>query len=180
VSRATLHLPVAALGPAPWSPWSTACGRTVRDEGLAADPVAVTCRACLRTHEGREAQAEHSVLALGLPPTPAATRGTVPCDQLHGPTALQLAVQAGLPPQVLADLDARAALGRERYGVQLRAPWPQGLDEALPELLDAVAYLLVSGHAEALPMVRELVPLVERLQRLSRGLPAWPEVPTGW
>jgi len=135
---------------------------------------------CLRTAAWREAQAEHSVLALGLQPTPAATRGTVPCDQLDGPTALQLAVQAGLPPQVLADLDARAALGRERYGVQLRAPWPQGLDEALPELLDAVAYLLVSGHPEAQPLVRELVPLVERLQRLSRGLPAWPEVPTGW
>ena len=179
MSSATLHLPVAALGPAPWSPWSTACGRTVRDEGLAADPVEVTCRACLRTREGREVVAEHRVLALRLQATPAATRGTVPCDQRTGPTALEMAEQAGLPAQVLVDLQARAALGRERYGVQLRAPWPQGLDEALPELLDAVAYLLVSGHPEAKPLVRELVPLVERLQRLSRGLPAWPDVPTG-
>ena len=73
MSSATLHLPVAALGPAPWSPWSTACGRTVRDEGLAADPVEVTCRACLRTREGREVVAEHRVLALRLQATPAAT-----------------------------------------------------------------------------------------------------------
>ena len=174
------HLPVSATGPAPWSPWFTACGRVLPEEQCAADPVDVTCRACLRTREGREVVAEHRVLALRLQATPAATRGTVPCDQRDGPTALELAERAGLPPQVLVDLQARAQLGRDRYGVALRAPWPQGLHEALPELLDAVAYLLVSGHPEALPLVRELVPLVERLQRLSRGLPAWPAVPAGW
>jgi hypothetical protein len=134
----------------------------------------------LRTGEGQEVVAEHKVLSMRLQPTPAATRGTVPCDQRQGPTALQLALELELPPQVLTDLQARAALGRERYGVQLRSPWPQGVSEALPELLDAVAYLLVSGHTEAKPLIRELVPLVERLQRLSTGKSAFHAAPDGW
>lgn len=174
------HLASYALGPAPWSPWRSACGRDVPEEQCATDPSAVTCGSCLRTSDGRESVTEQNVLSLGLKPSEAATRKTTPCDQLDGPTALQLAEKMKLPSQVLVDLQARAALGRDRYSVQLRAPWPQGLDEALPELLDAVAYLLVCGHSEAQPIVRELVPLIERLQRLSRGLPAWPEVPNSW
>jgi len=172
-----LHLATTPTGPAPWSPWATACGRTADEDGLAADLLAVSCRACLRTEAGAEARAEQA--ACTLPPTPAATRATVPCDQLTGPTALQLALDEGLPPQVLADLAARAQLGRGRYGTVLRAPWAQGLDEALPELLDAVAYLLVAQHPAARRMVRELVPLVQRLQRVVRGLPEWPPAPEG-
>ncbi len=172
-----LHLAAGAAGPAPWSPWITACGRKGWDEQLATDEAQVSCRACLRTAAGRDAVAERAVQALGLEATPAATRGTVPCDQREGPTALELALQLGLPPQVLADLQARAALGRERYGAQLRAPWPQGLDEALPELLDAVAYLLVSGQPDAPSLVRQLLPIIGQLHRLLRGQPAWPASP---
>ena len=80
---------------------------------------------------------------------------------------------------MVADLAARARLGRDKYGTVLRAPWPQGLDEALPELLDAVAYLLVVQRPEAQRLVAELVPLVQRLQRLSAGLPEWPPAPEG-
>lgn len=168
----TRHLALYPGGPSPLSPWHTACGREVPEGQCAAMPADVTCRTCVRTLGGREVMVEHRVQALHLQATPAATRGTVPCDQHEGPTALVLAEQAGLPPQVLVDLQARAALGRERYGVELRSPWQQGLHEALPELLDAVAYLLVSDHPEARPLVRKLVPLVQQLQRLSRGLPA--------
>jgi hypothetical protein len=61
--------------------------------------------------------------------------------------------------------------------MQLRAPWPQGLNEALPELLDAVAYLLSSGHPDSTSLVRQLVPIIGQLHRLMRGEPAWPASP---
>lgn len=172
-----LHLALRADGPAPWSPWITACGRKEWEEDLATDETKVSCKACLRTEAGRDAVAEQMVLAMGLSPTPAATCATVPCDQEKGPTPLETGLLINLPPQLLVDIQARAALGRDKYGMQLRAPWPQGLNEALPELLDAVAYLLSSGHPDSTSLVRQLVPIIGQLHRLLRGEPAWPASP---
>jgi len=54
------HWPLYPTGPAPWSPWVTACGRLVselnaEDEPhLAEDDHLVTCKTCLRSEVYRD------------------------------------------------------------------------------------------------------------------------------
>ena len=73
---------------------------------------------------------------------------TTPCDQLEGATATELAIEAGVPSIICQAIAERGRVGKEKYNTELRGPWPAGTVEALQELFDATAYLLVSGKEE--------------------------------
>ena len=77
----------------------------------------------------------------------AATAETSPCDAT-GPSAVELAEAKRLPHRVVSAMRARAQVGREKYGTELRSPWRPGTREAWQEILDAIGYLLVTEDAD--------------------------------
>lgn len=72
---------------------------------------------------------------------------TDPCEAT-GPTVGELADLFGLPRQIRRGIELRAEANRERYGIELRAPWAPASKEAWQKILDGLARLLASGDAD--------------------------------
>lgn len=98
----------------------------------------------------------------------AATATTEPCSNTTGTPVTQL---AGLmfPRRIAEAIAARAELGRQKYGTELRAPWTPGTREAWQEILDGLAYLLASGDEDDAVFAHRLAAQADAWAR-QRGL----------